>query len=388
MRIVNIHECTVPISRYSDKGLDRGTLTTSAAAIRTDVVREGRRLVGYGFSSFGRYGQGGLMRERFIPRLLKARPEDLLNDEGDNFDPSRIRTCMMSGEKPGGHGERSVAVGTIDMAVWDMVAKVAEKPLYRLLADKYSDGKIDEHVPAYVAGGYYYPDNDVAQLQHEIRRALDLGYTQVKIKIGSATLKQDMRRIEAVLELVGSGENLSVDANNQFDLQTALRYGAAIKPFGLRWYEDACDPLDYTTQAAIAKSYEKPLAAGEGQFSLQDARNLILYGGLRPEIDYLLFDCVHSYGLVEYLRIISMLEEHGWSRRRCYPHGGHLFSLHMTLGLRLGGTESHVGTFQPFGGFADDTVVEHGYVKPPETPGIGFETKQALWDLLQSLGKD
>ena len=188
MRIVNIHECTVPISRYSDKGLDRGTLTTSAAAIRTDVVREGRRLVGYGFSSFGRYGQGGLMRERFIPRLLKARPEDLLNDEGDNFDPSRIRTCMMSGEKPGGHGERSVAVGTIDMAVWDMVAKVAEKPLYRLLADKYSDGKIDEHVPAYVAGGYYYPDNDVAQLQHEIRRALDLGYTQVKIKIGSATL--------------------------------------------------------------------------------------------------------------------------------------------------------------------------------------------------------
>jgi L-alanine-DL-glutamate epimerase-like enolase superfamily enzyme len=114
---------------------------------------------------------------------------------------------------------------------------------------------------------------------------------------------------------------------------------------------------------------------------------LILYGGLRPEIDYLLFDCVHSYGLVEYLRIISMLEEHRWSRRRCYPHGGHLFSLHMTLGLRLGGTESHVGTFQPFGGLADDTVVERGYVKPPETPGIGFETKQALWDLLQSLGK-
>src|SRR3977135_760279 len=112
-------------------------MTTSLVAVVTDVVRDGRRVVGYGFNSNGRYGQGGLIRERFRDRMLEAAPWRLLDDAGGNLDPHRIWAAMMANEKPGGHGERSVAVGTLDMAVWDAVAKIARQPRFRLLADRY-----------------------------------------------------------------------------------------------------------------------------------------------------------------------------------------------------------------------------------------------------------
>ena len=115
-------------------------MTLSVVAVVTDVIREGRPVVGYGFNSNGRYGQGGLIRERFVPRLLEADPQSLVDDAGENLDPHRIWAQMMTNEKPGGHGERSVAVGTIDMAVWDAVAKIADQPLFRLLAERYGEG--------------------------------------------------------------------------------------------------------------------------------------------------------------------------------------------------------------------------------------------------------
>ncbi len=117
-------------------------------------------VVGYGFNSNGRYGQGGLIRERFAPRLLEAEPASLRDEAGDNLDPDRVWATLMRNEKPGGHGERSVAVGTIDMAVWDAVAKIAGKPLFRLLAERHGV-QADPRVFVYAAGGYYYPGKDL-----------------------------------------------------------------------------------------------------------------------------------------------------------------------------------------------------------------------------------
>ena len=131
MRITAIHSATVPIaSSIRNAYIDFSKMTASVVAVVTDVRREGKRVVGYGFNSNGRYAQSGLMRERFIPRLMSAEPKSLVNDAGDNLDPHRIWACLMANEKPGGHGERSVAVGAIDMAVWDAVAKIEGKPLY------------------------------------------------------------------------------------------------------------------------------------------------------------------------------------------------------------------------------------------------------------------
>ena len=165
MRIIDIRETTRPIaSPIRNAYIDFSKMTISLVAVVTDVVRDGRRVVGYGFNSNGRYGQGGLIRERFRDRILEAAPESLMNEAGDNLDPHRIWAAMMGNEKPGGHGERSVAVGTIDMAVWDAVAKIAGKPLFRLLA-RMHDRKADPRVFVYAAGGYYYPGKDNGALR-------------------------------------------------------------------------------------------------------------------------------------------------------------------------------------------------------------------------------
>src|ERR1043165_6015699 len=169
MRIVDVREVTKPIaSPIRNAYIDFSKMTASLVAVVTDVVRDGRRVVGYGFNSNGRYGQGGLIRERFRDRILDAKPESSLDESGGNLDPHKIWAAMMVNEKPGGHGERSVAVGTLDMAVWDATAKIAGKPLYQLLAERYGTGKPDPRVFVYAAGGYYYPGKGLEGLQREM----------------------------------------------------------------------------------------------------------------------------------------------------------------------------------------------------------------------------
>jgi L-alanine-DL-glutamate epimerase-like enolase superfamily enzyme len=386
MRIIEIREKTVSMaSAIANAYIDFSKMTCSVVALITDVVRDGKPVIGYGFNSNGRYGQGSLMHERFFPRLMAADPKTLLDDTGENLDPFHIWRTLMTNEKPGGHGERSVAVGTIDMAVWDAVAKIAGQPLYRLLADRYRSGKADSKVWVYAAGGYYYPGKDLSALKNEMRRYRDMGYQVVKMKIGGVALEEDIRRIEAVIEVVGDGKFLAVDANGRFDLKTAIAYGEAMKPYALFWYEEAGDPLDYALQAEVSKHYPHPMATGENLFSHQDARNLLRYGGMNSQRDFLQFDCALSYGLVEYLRTLDVLKDHGWSTRRVVPHGGHQMSLNIAAGLHLGGNESYPDVFQPFGGFADGIAVENGYVGLPDVPGIGFETKSDLYALMKSL---
>ena len=386
MRITQIVEKAVPIdSQIRNAFIDFSKMNVSVVAIVTDVVKNGRPVIGYGFNSNGRYAPSGLLQDRFIPRLLEAESDQILTDDGDNLDPHRVRQVLMTGEKPGGHGERSTAVGVLDMAVWDVVAKINDQPLYQVLADRYRDGVIDEKVFVYAAGGYYHPGKGLEELQNEMRGYLDMGYSVVKMKIGGDSLDEDLKRIEAVLSVVGDGRNLAVDANGRFDEETALTYAEALTPYNLFWYEEPVEPLDYELHARIAQAYEPPLATGENLFSMPDARNLVRHGGLRPDRDWLQFDCALSYGLVEYLDILWMLEANGWSRRNCIPHGGHQLSLNIAAGLGLGGNESYPGVFQPFGGFADSVPVENSYVGLPDVPGVGFEAKSALYSVLKDI---
>jgi len=380
MRIVDVREQAISLrSEIRNAAISFAEMDTSAVALITDVIRDGKPVVGFGFNSNGRYSASGILQRRLIPRLLAAEPVDLLDDAGTNFEPRRIWDALLANEKPGGHGERPVAVGAIDMAVFDLVAKIAEQPLYRYLADRYGDGQPDADVFVYAAGGYYYPDEDLGRLVAEMSGYLESGYTVVKMKIGGAPLSADLRRIEAVLEVVGAGSKLAVDANGRFDLETALAYAAALEPYDLFWYEEAGDPLDFELQARLADAYGPPLATGENLFSHQDLRNLLRYGGLRPDRDVVQVDPALSYGLVEYLRILDVLSAAGWSARRCIPHGGHQFALHIAAGLKLGGNESYPGVFSPIGGFSDEVPVETGRVRPSEAPGIGIEEKRELY---------
>jgi L-alanine-DL-glutamate epimerase-like enolase superfamily enzyme len=385
VRIVDVREVTKPIaSPIRNAYIDFTRMTTSLVAVVTDVVRDGRRVIGYGFNSNGRYGQGGLIRERFAPRLMEADPATLLDSSGDNLDPDKVWATLMSNEKPGGHGERSVAVGTIDMAVWDAVAKIAREPLFRLLAKRHGRNA-NPRVFVYAAGGYYYPGKDLSALCAEMRGYLDRGYNVVKMKIGGATVAEDRARIEAVLKEIGKDAQLAVDANGRFDLETAIAYAKMLRDYPLFWYEEAGDPLDFQLQAALPEFYPGPMATGENLFSHQDARNLIRYGGMRPDRDWLQFDCALSYGLCEYQRTLGVLAASGWSASRCVPHGGHQMSLNIAAGLGLGGNESYPDLFQPYGGFPDGVRVENGHITMPDLPGIGFEGKADLYAEMRAL---
>lgn len=386
MKIINIQEKIAPInSEIKNAYISFAKMDCSVVAITTDVKIDGENIVGYGFHSNGRYAVSELLTKRFIPRIKEAEEKDLLNDEGNNFSPEKIWKVLMKNEKPGGHGERSTAVGVIDMAVWDIVSKIEQAPLYEHLAKKYGNGKFTNKIFVYAAGGYYYPGKDIQLLQDEMKGYLDLGYTTVKMKIGGASLKEDLKRIESVLKIVGNGKNLCVDANGRFDLNTAIEYAKAIEPFNLKWYEEAGDPLDYKLNQELSKIYKNGLATGENLFSMQDARNLIRYGGMRKDIDWLQFDCSLSYGLVEYLRTLKMMKENEWSSTRVIPHGGHQISCNIAAGLNLGGNEIYPSLFQPFGGFPDSSIVEDSYVSFSKFIGMGYENKKELKNLLIKL---
>jgi L-alanine-DL-glutamate epimerase-like enolase superfamily enzyme len=386
MKITNIIEETKPISsNIKNAYIDFSKMTLSLVAVCSDVIKNGKPVIGYGFNSNGRYGQGHLIRERFRPRILEAETNKFLNEEGNNFDPIKMWDVMMANEKPGGHGERSVAVGTIDMAIWDLVSKIEEKPLYQMLSEKYGNGNANRNVFVYAAGGYYWPDQGITGLTDEIKKYLDLGYSVVKKKIGGASLSDDCKRIEAVLKILGPNDKLAVDANGRFDLETAIKYAKALSKYNLFWYEEPGDPLDFELQRELANHYKGPMATGENLFSVQDARNLIRYAGMRKDIDWLQFDCALSYGLVEYLKIIDMLKEYEWDVSRCIPHGGHQMSLAIAAGLGLGGNESYPDLFQPYGGFPDGVKVENSIVTLPELNGIGFEGKSDLFAVMKEM---
>lgn len=386
MRITAIHETEVALkSTLRNAVFDFSEMTTSVVAVVTDVVRDGRPVAGFAFNSTGRYACGAQMRARFIPRILGAKPESLVNAAGDNLEPEKILACMMQREKPGGHTERSVAIGTIEVACWDAVAKIAGKPLHRVLAERYSGGKAAAKVPCYVGGGWYEPGKGVKELQAEIRARLDQGYTTMKIKVGGAPVAEDIERVEAALKIVAVSGNLAVDANAGFDRARALAYAKALAPYKLRWFEEPTDPLDYALLAEVASIYDAPIGTGENLFSTQDIVNLTRFGGLRADRDVLQIDVPQSYGIVQFSRTLEALKSMGWRREAIFPHGGNQMTLAIVGGFGLGGCEAYPGVFGIFAGFADDARVEDGYLRLPDRPGIGFEAQNALYGVMRAL---
>src|SRR3954468_2119552 len=385
MRIVDIRETAIPLkSQLANSGFDFSEMTTSVVAVITDEMRDGAPVVGFAFNSTGRYACGAAMRARFIPRSLAAKPDTLLDGAG-NFDAEKILACMMQREKAGGHSERSIAIGTIEVAGWYAVAKICGKPLHGLLAERFSGGRVAEKVFCYVGGGWYWPGQTLADLQDEMRRHLDAGYTMVKVKIGGLPLDQDLRRLDAVLAVLGAPRQLAVDANCKFGRDEALAYARALAPLGLRWFEEPCDPLDYALFAEIADAYAPPLATGENLYSTQDVANLVRFAGLRAGRDLIQVDPPQAYGIAQYARTVAMLEQQGWQRTSLFPHGGNQMSLAIAAGFGLGGAESYPGVFGAFGGFADDAKIENGAITLSGRPGIGFEGQAALYRLMKEL---
>jgi L-alanine-DL-glutamate epimerase-like enolase superfamily enzyme len=385
MRIVDIRETAIPLkSNLANSSFDFSEMTTSIVAVITDVVRGGKPVCGFAFNSTGRYACGAAMRARFIPRILATKPDALL-DEAGLLDPAKALAVMLQREKAGAHSERSIAIGTIEVALWDALAKVLDKPLHAVLAERFNGGRIASRVFCYVGGGWYWPGQTIGDLQDEMRRHQAAGYTMLKMKVGGLPLEEDLRRLEAVLQVVGSGDRLAVDSNAKFQRDEALRYARGLAPFKLRWFEEPCDPLDYELFAELASVYEPPLATGENLYSTQDVANLVRFGGWRNDRDLIQVDPPQAYGIVQYARTIAMLEARDWPRSALFPHGGNQMSLAIAAGFGLGGAESYPGVFGDFGGFADDARAAEGYISLSDRPGIGFEGQARLYRIMREL---
>lgn len=385
MRITEIRETAVPLrGAISNAVVNFAGHTVSLVSVHTDVSVGGRPLVGVAFNSIGRQAQGGILRDRMVPRVLEADPDSLCGPDG-LLSPSAVLQRMMRDEKPGGHGDRAAAASAVELAVWDLLAKYHQEPAWATISRAFGVPAARDGVEVYAAGGYYRAEDDVPRLRREMREYLDAGYTAVKIKIGGLPLAQDLARVEAAVDEAGSGAAVAVDANGRFDREEALAYARALEPLGLRWYEEAVDPLDYALNAEVVENYAGAVATGENLFSCQDVANLLSFGGVRPGVDILQMDAGLSYGLTEYAAMVDLMEERGFDRRQAMPHGGHLLNLHIVTGLDLGGCEAYPGVFQPFGGYSPDCRVENGRIHPGTAPGFGLEAKDGLNDEIARL---
>ncbi|MAM67791.1 MAG: mandelate racemase [Rhodospirillaceae bacterium] len=384
MRIIEIREKPVSLSDpMSNAAINFQEMTASAVAIVVDAGHKGT-FTGYGFSSVGRYAQSGLIAERFAPRL-KALEEVEGADGG--LDPVRGWAAMMANEKPGGDGDRAGAVGVLDMALWDVAAKIEGTPLWRILSERYNEDRHHDLVPVYATGGHYYPDGDLEALREEIRGYTDQGYERIKIKCGQGDLADDCSRIEAALSVLdGDGSRLAVDVNCMCSTSGDTQEMAdAYSPYGLSWIEEPGHPHDFELLKALTDYYEGAIATGENLFSMSETYNLLIYGGLRGDRDLIQVDPALSYGMVEYANIVKLSEAGEWPRSQMVPHAGHLLAYHAVAGLSLGAHEIAARPDFILGGLQEDVMVADGHATLSQTPGVGFESHPKLWKVLQTL---
>lgn len=385
MRIVDVRAktCRIETQLFNGRGWRVNSAVTLLAAI-TDVMRNGKPIIGYSFSATGFPPPTAQLNDRFIPRLLSNSPEEIVLDP-QGFDPAATLKAIIKNEKVGGDAERATAAGTLEVAIWDIVSKIAQVPAYKLMADRYAGGAIKDSIECYVGGGWYGPNKTVDDLKREVGHYLDLGYRTIKVKVGGMPLGPDIERVDATIATVGDASSVAVDANSGIGPDRRPDYIKALKGYGLRWFEEPTHPNDYEGNRLFVEEYGNPVATGENQFSLEELRNLVRYGGMRPGTDYLQWDIPHCYGIEAAAKIIDMLAGFGWSPTSMVPHGGNQISLNACAAFGFGACEAYPEAFGAFSGYADDLSVEDGYIKIGDWEGFGFEKQAGLFGEMKQL---
>ena len=383
MKILDIKENAIKLNlSLSNSMFSFKEMTTSIIKVDID---DGKNVhTGYAFNSTGRYACGDQMRNRFIPRLLNAGDNDLLDDNGC-IDTMKALHVMLVGEKPGGDMERSVPIGTIETALWDAISKSQDLPLYKLLSMKFPEYKSTNKMFCYVGGGYYDDGKTISDLKDEIKRNFDNGYRLMKIKIGGAPLKEDIQRVEAAIEATGSAEKVALDANGGLKESNYITYAKELSTYGLKWFEEPTHPSNFSRYSEFINLYGNSVAGGENLYSIQDFLNLAEYGGFRENLDIIQIDVPQSYGISYFNETLKELKEIDWDVSSIMPHGGNQMSLHIACGFGLSMCEAYPNVFGVFSGYDDSYKLNDGYLQLNDNPGIGFEGQNDLFNLFKNI---
>jgi L-alanine-DL-glutamate epimerase-like enolase superfamily enzyme len=255
-------------------------------------------------------------------------------------------------------GITRLALSAIDIALWDLKAKAAGLPLWRLLG---GDGS--KQLEAYnTDGGWLNWSRE--QLISDARNSLDQGYRGIKIKIGNADPNVDLDRIAAVRKAIGPTVKFMVDANGKWDLPTAIHFGRRFKDYDIFWFEEPLWYDDLYGHTSLTLAIETPIALGEQLYTLDDFRNFIQ----ARAVHFVQADAVRLAGITEWWQVADLALAH---RLPVAPHIGDMMQMH--LHLAIAHQACKLLEYIPWTRdcFVEPATVKDGVFIVPEAPGAG-----------------
>ncbi len=263
--------------------------------------------------------------------------------------------------KPVAKGEYIRAMGAVDLALWDMIGKALELPVYKVL------GAFRDEIRVYAAGGYYEEGKTISDLVKEMEGYVNEGFRTVKMKVGGEGFATDVERIRAVREALGPNIDIMMDANGKWRAYEAIRFGRAVEKYNPYWFEEPVEPDDYAGSAEVKKALDTPVVMGENEFTRWGCRELIQAGSA----DILNFDTVIAGGITECRKIAALASAF---HIPVAPHGSPFMAAHLLASTSNGlimetypGIESRYNPALPL------YPVKNGYIRVPEKPGLGID---------------
>ena len=260
-------------------------------------------------------------------------------------------------------------ISAIDIALWDLKAKAANMPLYKLL------GGVRNKVPCYVAGGYYAPGKTILDLQNEMESYMKENAKAVKMKVGGLSPYEDAMRVKAVREVIGPDTKLLVDANCAWRIHEALEFARRTEEYNLFWFEEPLAPKDFHNFKVLAEHTTTPIAAGESLQLLDDEVSLIDQGG----VSFIQPDAGGCGGITMVMKLGAYAEA---KHINIAPHGNQQVHVHLNCAMNNAEiTEFYSTTFNQFAytAYKNPVIInEDGTVSPSEAPGASFDINREV----------
>lgn len=350
MRITDVTRESYRWPRHKPISNGKHTYTHSGLGVVRIHTDEGITGLGIGAAS----GVAGATIDSLKEVLIGQNP---LNHE-------RLWHAMWVPKLTGRRGLTTRAISTIDIALWDLKAKVAGMPLFRLL------GGYAERVPTYIAGGYYEEGKGLPELAQEMVDNVELGARAVKMKVGAVSLAEDARRVRAVREAVGPDIKVMVDANCAYRAYQAIQFAKRIEEYDIFWFEEPVAPDDYEGHARLASQTSIPIATGENEYTRYGFRDLIAHGAAA----ILNADAQVMGGVTDFMKVAALAQAHDLD---IAPHGDQNVHVHLVSAIANGLiVEYYRDSVDPmWRQMYRDTLLlnDDGTLSPPERPGLGVE---------------